>query len=91
MTAPALCGCHLDPVDDTREPCDVCSEATGTHNGQGWKIVYCPLHESAPVLLQAIQDTLRLVDLQGQPRAVARLQLAACLAEGRGRGADGSL
>ena len=54
---PAGCGCHLDPVPDD-QPCDLCSEATGTNNGEGWKIVLCPLHSVAPELLEACRTAL---------------------------------
>lgn len=51
---PGGCGCHLDPVDDTQTSSDLCSEATGMHDGVGWLIVLCPLHAAAPELLEAL-------------------------------------
>ncbi len=70
------CGCHMDPVDDTSEPCDLCSEATEANNGIGWKIVRCPLHEAAPDLLATCKEVLRLVDMDGlgEPRIVTLLE-----------------
>ena len=44
---PAECKCRLEPVNDTTEQCDLCSEATETFNGIGWKIVHCSLHRTA--------------------------------------------
>ena len=56
---PGLCGCRLDPIsDDTAEPCDLCSEATGMLNGIGWKIVYCQTHAKAPELLAFLRLAL---------------------------------
>ena len=47
------CGCCLEPVDDAKEACDLCSEATGMDDGVGWRIRQCRLHAAAPDLLAA--------------------------------------
>lgn len=45
---PGPCDCHMEPVNDNKEQCDLCSEATETNNGIGWKIVRCSIHATAP-------------------------------------------
>jgi hypothetical protein len=44
MPSAKRCGCKLEPVDDERAECDLCSEATGMNDGVGWVIVYCAAH-----------------------------------------------
>lgn len=53
---PGSCGCHLVPVNDEEEPCDLCSEATETFNGVGWRIVRCPTHDSGAELVEALRE-----------------------------------
>ena len=52
------CGCHLEPVDDKTESCDLCSEAANTFDGVGWRIRYCPVHAAAPDLLKTAKGLL---------------------------------
>jgi len=52
------CGCCLNPVDDEKEPCDLCSEGTGMFDGIGWRIDMCRLHKAAPKLLEACRAAL---------------------------------
>ena len=47
------------PVNDETEYCDLCSEATETHNGIGWRIEYCPLHSSAEKLRDKLIELSR--------------------------------
>lgn len=59
---PTLCGCRMEPVNDQTDQCDLCSEATESHDGTGWVIVHCRLHAAAPELLaacKAAQQSLR--------------------------------
>ena len=57
-----ICGCHLDPSTDNTPGIDLCSEATGTFNGQAWIIVHCPLHAAAPELLKALRELVLRCD-----------------------------
>lgn len=52
------CGCCLEPVDDIRDACDLCSEATGMNDGVGWRIRRCKLHEAAPDLLEVLRNLI---------------------------------
>lgn len=56
------CGCCLEPVNDITEACDLCSEATGTLDGIGWRIRYCPTHAAAPEMLEALRPLAALAD-----------------------------
>lgn len=63
MTARILCGCHLEPCEDTDPQVDLCSEGTGMFDGHRWTIKYCNLHSNAKNLLDTLMRISREITL----------------------------
>lgn len=61
------CGCCLEPVDDAREQSDLCSEASGSNDGRGWVIAYCPTHAAAQEMAELLRAYVEHNDTASWP------------------------